>query len=73
MDVHNPATNEVITRVPISTLDEMQAAVDSCKKAFPKWASTSILTRQQVMFNLQRIIKRDMVSDSFMVLLLSYN
>lgn len=59
MDVHNPATNEVITRVPVCTQAEMQSAVDAAKAAFPKWASTSVLTRQQVMFNLQRIIKRD--------------
>lgn len=32
IDLHNPATNEVITRVPISTQDEMEQAVSSSKQ-----------------------------------------
>jgi len=60
IDVHNPATNEVITRVPKSTKDEMEAAVTAAKDAFPSWANTSILSRQQVMFKLQNIIKANM-------------
>lgn len=57
IDVHNPATNEVVTRVPEATQDEMQAAVDSCKEAFKSWSNTTILTRQQIMFNFQNLIK----------------
>ncbi|VDM62734.1 unnamed protein product [Angiostrongylus costaricensis] len=37
----------------------MQAAVDSCKKAFDYWRNTSPLTRQQTLFRLQALIKRD--------------
>lgn len=57
VDVHNPATNEVVTRVPKSTQDEMQAAVDSATAAFKSWSKTSVLTRQQVMFKYQQLIK----------------
>lgn len=60
IDLHNPATNEVITRVPESTLDEMNAAVASCKTAFKSWRDTTILTRQQCMFKLQNLIKENM-------------
>ena len=56
------ATNEVITRVPISTPAEMQAAVDAAKSAFKPWSQTSILTRQQTMFKLQQLIRENMVS-----------
>lgn len=46
--------------VPNATQAEMQAAVDSAKNAFNTWKNTSPLTRQQCMFKLQALIKRDM-------------
>ncbi|CAG0886713.1 unnamed protein product [Darwinula stevensoni] len=60
IDVHNPATNEVVTRVPKSTQAEMEKAVEAAKEAFKSWSKTSILTRQQLMFRLQNIIKANM-------------
>merc|ERR1711931_274852 len=60
IDLHNPATNEVVTRVPISTSGEMEAAVKSCEKAFESWCDTTVLTRQSLMFKLQELIKRDL-------------
>lgn len=60
IDVHNPATNEVVTRVPKSTKDEMEAAVAAAKAAFDGWSKETILTRQQVMFNYQALIKENL-------------
>jgi malonate-semialdehyde dehydrogenase (acetylating)/methylmalonate-semialdehyde dehydrogenase len=60
IDLHDPATNEVITRVPKATQSEMEAAVSSCKEAFKTWSDTTPLTRQQHMFKLQELIKRDL-------------
>ncbi|XP_074644267.1 putative methylmalonate-semialdehyde/malonate-semialdehyde dehydrogenase [acylating], mitochondrial [Tubulanus polymorphus] len=60
IDLHNPATNEVITRVPKSTQAEMERAVNSCQAAFKEWSNTTILTRQQLMFKLQNLIKENM-------------
>lgn len=60
VDLKNPATNEIVTRVPKSTASEMQAAVESAKGAFKSWSQTSILTRQQVMFKLAQIIRSNM-------------
>ncbi|XP_063296485.1 methylmalonate-semialdehyde/malonate-semialdehyde dehydrogenase [acylating], mitochondrial isoform X1 [Pelobates fuscus] len=57
IDVHNPATNEVISRVPQATQNEMEAAVNACQRAFPAWSETSILTRQQVFLRYQQLIK----------------
>lgn len=34
--------------------------MDSCKKTFLSWRKTSIISRQQCMFRLQELIKRDM-------------
>ncbi|XP_071442058.1 probable methylmalonate-semialdehyde/malonate-semialdehyde dehydrogenase [acylating], mitochondrial [Hetaerina americana] len=60
IDLHNPATNELVTRVPKSTQDEMNAAVESAKAAFKSWSQMSILGRQQIMFRYQNIIKENM-------------
>lgn len=59
LDLHNPATNEVITRVPKCTQAEMQRAVASCERAFEQWSTTTILTRQQHMFKLQQLIREN--------------
>ena len=50
IDVHNPATNEVVTQVPCSTMDEMNAAVASAKEAYKTWSKTFVMARQGVMF-----------------------
>lgn len=59
IDVHDPATNNVVTRVPESTNEELKAAVESAQRAFPAWKATSILKRQQIMFNFANLIRRD--------------
>ena len=62
IEVHNPATNEVIAAVPKCTQSEMQAAVDDASKAFKSWSQTSIMTRQQIMIKYGNLI-RDNVKD----------
>ncbi|KAL7273029.1 aldehyde dehydrogenase (NADP(+)) ald6 [Rhizina undulata] len=58
-DLHDPATNNLVTRVPQSTDAELKAAVDSAAKAFPAWKAMSLLSRQQIMFKLVALIRRD--------------
>lgn len=57
IDLHDPATNNLVTRVPQSTDDELRAAVDSAKKAFPLWKATTVLHRQQIMFKFVALIR----------------
>ena len=57
IDVHNPATNEVVTQVPQTTQAEMEQAVESAKAAFRTWSKTSAMARQQIMFRYQQLIK----------------
>ncbi|KAK7203523.1 Aldehyde/histidinol dehydrogenase [Myxozyma melibiosi] len=59
IDLHDPATNNIVTRVPQSTPDELVAAVDSAEKAFKTWRRTTLLTRQQIMFKFVQLIRRD--------------
>jgi delta 1-pyrroline-5-carboxylate dehydrogenase len=58
--VHNPATQEIVSFVPQATQDELEAALQSSQEAFKKWRKVSILTRQKVMFELQRLLREHM-------------
>lgn len=59
IDLYNPATNELIGNVPISTQDEMDHAVHSCSEAYKSWSKTTPMHRQQIMFKLQQLIKEN--------------
>jgi malonate-semialdehyde dehydrogenase (acetylating)/methylmalonate-semialdehyde dehydrogenase len=58
IDLMDPATNNLVTRVPQSTDEELKAAVDSAEKAFPAWRDTSLLARQQIMFKYVALIRQ---------------
>ncbi|GLU08069.1 hypothetical protein SLE2022_249980 [Rubroshorea leprosula] len=59
IDVINPATQEVVSQVPLTTNEEFKAAVSAAKKAFLSWRNTPVTTRQRIMFKLQELIRRD--------------
>ncbi|GKT83305.1 methylmalonate-semialdehyde dehydrogenase [Colletotrichum tofieldiae] len=59
IDLHDPATNNLVTRVPQMTTEELQATVDSAEKAFPKWRAMSVLARQQIMFKFVALIREN--------------
>jgi malonate-semialdehyde dehydrogenase (acetylating)/methylmalonate-semialdehyde dehydrogenase len=59
LDLHDPATNNLVTRVPQSTAEELKAAVDSAEKAFPAWKATSVMSRQQIMFKYVALIREN--------------
>ncbi|KAH9891543.1 methylmalonate semialdehyde dehydrogenase [Xylariomycetidae sp. FL2044] len=59
IDLYDPATNNLVTRVPQMTDAELQAAVDSAQKAFPAWRNTSVLARQQIMFKFVSLIREN--------------
>ena len=42
----------------------MNAAADVAQEAFTTWRETSLMTRQQVMFKLQALIRENMVSSA---------
>ncbi|KDB37707.1 methylmalonate-semialdehyde dehydrogenase (acylating) [Trichophyton rubrum D6] len=57
IDLFDPATNNLVTRVPQSTEEEMKAAVASAQAAFPAWKATSIMAKQQIMFKFVNLIR----------------
>jgi len=56
IDVHNPATQEVVARVPQSTPQELDAATAAAAAAFKSWSSVPVQQRQRVMFKLQQLV-----------------
>ncbi|HEX6634426.1 MAG TPA: aldehyde dehydrogenase family protein, partial [Usitatibacter sp.] len=59
-DVVNPATQEVLARVPMCGPDEIDRAVKSAAQAFKAWRSTPIAARARIMLKLQELVRRDM-------------
>ncbi len=56
-DVTNPATQEVVARVPFATREEVELAVANAQEAFQTWRSTSLGARMRVMLKLQHLIR----------------
>lgn len=59
-DIVNPATQEVLGRVPFSTVDEVNAAIESAQNAFDGWRQTPIQARMRIMLKLQELIRANM-------------
>lgn len=55
-DVLNPATEEVIAKVPVGTTDDVDKAVAAAKAAFPKWNATPIDERIALMEKFDKAI-----------------
>ena len=59
-DVVNPATQEVLARVPFATPAEVDAAVASGKEAFKTWKKTPIGARARIFLKYQQLIRENM-------------
>jgi malonate-semialdehyde dehydrogenase (acetylating)/methylmalonate-semialdehyde dehydrogenase len=59
LDVHNPATGEVIARTPLSTGEDLQRAVDAARKAFPAWRDTPPVVRARAMFQFKALLEEN--------------
>ncbi|NCU66138.1 CoA-acylating methylmalonate-semialdehyde dehydrogenase [Acidovorax sp. 210-6] len=59
-DVVNPATQQVLARVPFATQDEINAAVAAAKEAFKTWRKTPIGARARIFLKLQQLIRENM-------------
>ena len=59
-DIVNPATQQVLARVPFATAEEMEAAVVSAREAFKTWRKTPIGARARVFLKYQQLIRENM-------------
>lgn len=57
-DVHDPATSNLVARVPQSTDEELRSAVESAQNAFLKWRRLSVIARQKIMFQFVTLIRQ---------------
>ena len=58
-DIVNPATQEVLARVPFATVEEVDAAVVAAQRAFQTWRNTPIGARMRIMLKLQALIREN--------------
>ena len=59
-DVVNPATQEVLARVPFATGEEIDRAVASAQQAFKTWRKTPIGARARIFLKYQQLIRENM-------------
>jgi len=57
VDVVNPANCRVIAKVPVSTTDEIDAAVKTAEEAFPEWRRTPPLARARCLLRLRELME----------------
>jgi malonate-semialdehyde dehydrogenase (acetylating)/methylmalonate-semialdehyde dehydrogenase len=53
LDVTNPATGEVLARVPLSGRADLDAAVAAARAALPEWRAVSVIERARRLFALR--------------------
>ena len=59
LDIINPATQKTIAKVPMSTGDEVNAAVEAAKEAYPDWRRTTPLARVRCLFRLRELLEEN--------------
>ncbi len=53
LDVTNPATGDVLARVPLSGASDLDAAVGAARAALPEWRGVSVIARARKLFELR--------------------
>src|SRR3954462_9102525 len=59
LEVHNPSDGSVISRVPLSTQKDVDAAVASAAKEFPAWSAMPIKERVQVFYRYKALLEKN--------------
>ena len=57
LPVYNPATAEVIERVPLSDAREVDAAVRAAAETFGAWSRTAVMDRVRLMFRFKALLE----------------
>jgi malonate-semialdehyde dehydrogenase (acetylating)/methylmalonate-semialdehyde dehydrogenase len=59
LDVVNPATKELLGKVPLSPANELNEAAQAAAEAFPGWRSTPAPDRIQYLFKLKQLLEEN--------------
>ena len=57
LDVTNPATGEVLARVPLSTRGDVESAAAAARAALPEWRSRSAIERARWLFRFRQVME----------------
>src|SRR5512142_255308 len=57
--VYNPAYGTVLSHVPMCTAEEVDAACDAARRAFPAWRDTPVVNRVQVLFRYKQVLEQN--------------
>ncbi len=57
IQVTSPVNGEVLSSVPISTPEDLQAAVSAAKTAFPTWASLTLRQRCEIFYSYRNLLQ----------------
>ncbi|MBC8468834.1 MAG: CoA-acylating methylmalonate-semialdehyde dehydrogenase [Planctomycetes bacterium] len=57
LDIENPCTGQIIGKVPLSTPDETNRAVNAAAEAFKAWSQTPVGRRVQPLFQLDGLLR----------------
>lgn len=55
-EVYNPATGEIIAKVPISSKEELDNAVEVANEAFKSWKEEPVPKRARILFKYQQLL-----------------
>ncbi|MEV4576344.1 aldehyde dehydrogenase family protein [Nonomuraea jabiensis] len=58
IDVVNPATEEIIDRVPAGSPDDIESAASAARKAFPGWSETAASERGKLLGDAAELLKQ---------------
>ena len=58
LDVYDPSSGSVLSRVPLSLARDVDAAVDAARAAFPGWSATPIKERVQVLYRYKTLLEQ---------------
>ncbi len=60
VEVHDPATGEVVARVSLGTEEDVAQAVAAAQAALPQWAETAPLKRARILFRFKDLVEQNM-------------
>ena len=59
LDIENPSTGQIIGKAPLSTVAEVNRAVDSASEAFKTWSRTPVARRVEPLYKLDALLREN--------------
>ncbi len=59
LDVYDPSSGSVISRVPLSSGKDVDAAVTAAREVFPRWSGMPIKERVQVLYRYKALLEKN--------------